>query len=91
MKERYPELDLNASTDRFTSHFTSKGSRHPDWTQRWKAWVSEDGSDPKRTKRTASRPTRAEQRRLDNRRRTDAALALIRAVPIDMAGGTEQD
>src|SRR5215217_72136 len=77
MRERYPELDLNASTDRFTAHFTSKGTLNTDngWIQRWKTWVSEDGSDPRRTKRTATRLTRGQRIKLENTRRVNATLA----------------
>jgi len=87
MKERYPELDLNVSTGRFTSYFTSTGSRFTDdgWIQRWTKWITEDGDDLKRPKRTASRLARTEQTKRDNRRRADETLAYIAALQNNVA------
>jgi len=93
MKERYPELDLNASTDRFTAHFTSKGTRNTDdgWIHRWKTWISEDGSNPRRTKRTATRLTRAQRIKLENTRKIAETRARLATLSNDVADWIGQD
>src|SRR5687768_1158813 len=79
VQRRFPAMtpeQVHASTEKFVSHFTETGKRHRDWSARWRAWVSEDGSDPRRTKRTATRTARSE--RLGDRNRRSASEALAR-------------
>jgi DNA-binding transcriptional ArsR family regulator len=87
LQRRYPELDINASTDRFIAHHAGTGKTNRNWDRRFKAWAAEDGSDPKRTKRTATRASRPERIGAANRRRVGTALARLAALPNDPAGG----
>ena len=80
----YPGLDIANEQTRFTAHHRARGSEYRDWEAAWINWLAKSAEFKRRDlggQRATTRLTKAQSISRENRRRADAYLARVAALP----------